>query len=298
MIMADPKGRTRSFYLITGATSALMAAMLGFSLAFPVLTWLPDSVVLELFDVEQDALAHRLHELIIGVLGWMLLLGVVLQLHKPERKLALLLQAATIPVVLSVIEIITGNFVVAETALVLIPLLAVGLLHPRARNLFRTGPLHPVTTSLAAIAAVPWAVFSASQVQLQQLAAAGDAHAAAGHWGLMAAFAALMPLWALIGASASPGWRVTGSLTGLAALFFGLHSLLFPESASAAHPGWAMAAIAWGAIYGAAVWRRDGTAAATGGAHAATTTARSTPTTPGPRHDGTQERPEDEQRSG
>lgn len=261
-MVTSSKIRKRSFYAITSVSSLLLVALLGVTLAFPVLAWLPDRVVFELFDVGPDALAHRRHELTIGFLGWMLLLGIVLQLRAPERKHALWLQAATIPIVLSVVEIVTGDFVVAETAPVLLVILLVGLLHPRASDLVRTGRLDPAMAGLSVLAAVPWVVFSVGQVRLQQLAAVGDAHAQAGHWGLMAAFAVLVVIWALIGASTLPGWWITGLLAALVSLAYGVHSLLFPAGASAAAAGWALAAVAWGAVYPVAIWHRRRTDAA------------------------------------
>lgn len=256
--MTGSKVKRVFFYGAAGVTGAFMAAQLGFGLAFPVLAWFPDSMLLSLFtDIEPGALAHRLHELTIGLLSWVLLLGVVLQLHKPERKVAPFLQAAAIPVVLSVVEVVNGNFVIADTAPLLLPLLLIGLLHPRAKDLVRPGPLHPALTALTAVAAVPWVVFAVGQARLQQLTAAGDVHAEAGHWGLMAGFAILVLIGGLIGASSLPGWRFSGFVVAVFSVFYGLHSLIFPEGASAAPAVWAIAATVWGAAYGAATLRRS-----------------------------------------
>lgn len=257
--MTGAKVKRGVFFAIAGATGVFMIAVLGFGLAFPVLAWFPDGLVLALFsDVEPDALAHRLHELTIGLFSWVLLLGVVLQLHRPEQRVAPLLGAVAIPVVLSVLEIVNGNFVLVDTAPLLFPLLLIGLLHPGKKGLVRPGRFHRVLAVLTAVAAVPWVVFAVGQAGLQQLSVAGDAHAEAGHWGLMAGFAILVLMWGLIGASNLPGRRITGFVAALASLCYGLHSLIFPDGASAAGVGWAIAAIAWGAAYGATTWRREG----------------------------------------
>lgn len=256
--MTGSKVKKGVFYAATAITGVVMTAVLGLGLVFPVLVWFPDAMVLALFsDIEPAALAHRLHELTIGVFSWVLLLGVVLQLHRPERKVAPLLGAAAIPVVLSTVEAVNGNFDIAETAPLLFPLLLLGVLHPRAKALVRPGRLHTALAVLTAVAAVPWAVFAVGQARLQQLAVAGDVHAEAGHWGLMTGFAILVLIWALIGASNLPGWRIAGFAAAVSSLFYGFHSLVFPQGASAAPLGWAMAAIAWAAVYAVAAWRRE-----------------------------------------
>lgn len=252
------KVRRRTFYGMAGLTTALLIVMLGFGLSFPVLAWLPDSTLFALMDdIEPDALAHRLHELVVGVFSWVLLLSVALQFRKPERKVAPLLQGLSIPVVLSVVEMVNGNFVLVETLPLLLPLLVLAVLHPAAGELIRPGRFDARLAGLTALAAVPWALFAVGQAGLQQLNITGDTHAEAGHWGLVSGFAVLLVVWGLIGASDRPGWRITALITAVSSVFYGAHSLLFPESASAAPIGWATAVIAWGAVYGVAAWRRE-----------------------------------------
>lgn len=255
--MNGPKVKRGVFFGVSGLTGAWLLVMLGFGLAFPVLAWFPDDTLFSLMDdVDPAALTHRLHELTVGVFSWTLLLGVVLQLHRPERKVAPLLAALAVPVVLSIVEIVNGNFVVADTLPLLVPLLAVGLLHPTRRALVRVGRFDLPLAGLTALAAVPWMVFAFSQARLQRVDVTGDVHAEAGHWGLMAGFGLLVLVWGLIGASDRTGWRITGFVAALSSMLYGLHSLLFSEVASAASTGWAIAAVLWGVVYGAAAWRR------------------------------------------
>lgn len=247
-----------AFLGVTGLTGAWLLVMLGFGLAFPVLAWFPDDMLFSLMDdIDPAALAHRLHELTVGVFSWALLLGVVLQLHKPERKVAPYLAALAVPVVLSVVEFSNGNFVLADTLPLLLPILVVGLLHPTKSELVRVGHFDPTLTGLTALAAVPWAAFALGQARLQRVDVAGDIHAEVGHWGLMAGLGILVLVWGLIGASDRPGWPITGSMAALSSVLYGLHSLLFSGVASAASPGWATAAVLWGVTYGAAVVRRS-----------------------------------------
>lgn len=256
--MTGSKVRKRAFYGVAGLTAALLIVMLGFGLSFPVLAWLPDSTLFALMDdIEPDALAHRLHELTVGIFSWVLLLSVAVQFRKPERRVAPLLQGLSIPVVLSVVEMVNGNFVLVETVPLLLPLLVLAVLHPAAGELIRSGRFDARLTGLTALAAVPWSVFAVGQAGLQQLNITGDTHAEAGHWGLVSGFAILLIVWGLIGASDRSGWRITALVTAVSSVFYGAHSLLFQESASALSVGWATAAIAWGAVYGAAAWRRE-----------------------------------------
>lgn len=264
--MSGSKVKKGLFYGVVGLTSVLLVALFGFGLAFPVLGFLPDETLFSLMDdVDAAALSHRLHELTVGIFSWAVLLGVLVQFRKPERKLAPLLAALAVLVVLGIVEAINGNLVIADTLILLIPLLAVAFLHPRAKDLLRFGRLDRGLAGLTALAAVPWVIFAVSQAQLQQGEVTGDVHAEAGHWGFMAAFALLVVVWGMIGASDRPGWRITGFMVALASVLYGLQSLLFPEVASAAPAGLALAATAWGVVYGVVAWRRgrvDETAAA------------------------------------
>lgn len=255
--MSGSRVKKGLFYGVVGLTSVLLVALFGFGLAFPVLGFLPDETLFSLMDdVDAAALSHRLHELTVGIFSWAVLLGVLVQFRKPERKLAPLLAALAVLVVLSTVEAINGNLVIADTLILLIPLLAVALLHPRAKDLLRFGRFDRGLAGLTALAAVPWAFFAVSQAQLQQGDVTGDVHAEAGHWGFMAAFALLVLVWGMIGASDRPGWRITGFMAALASALYGLQSLLFPEVASAAPVGLALAATAWGVVYGVVAWRR------------------------------------------
>lgn len=255
--MTGSKVKRRVFYGVTSLTAVFLTVMLGFGLVFPVLAWFPESMLFDLMDeIEPGALTHRLHELTVGILSWALVLAVFLQFHKPERKVAPLLQALAVPMVLTVVEVVNGNFVVAETAPLLTPILLVGLLHPRARDLVRLGRLDTRLAGLTALAAVPWIVFALGQSRLQRLDVAGDVHAEAGHWGLMAGFAIVVLAWGLIGASDRPGWRIPAFSTALSSVLYGIHSLVFSQVASTASVGWALAAIVWGSVYGVTAWRR------------------------------------------
>ena len=53
----------------------------------------------------------------------------------------------------------------------------------------------------------------------------------------------------IIGSSDQAGWRLPAWIAGLASIDYGLHSLVFPDVASAAPGFWAVAAIGWGVSF-------------------------------------------------
>lgn len=255
--MPGSKSRRVAFYAVTTLFSLLLLALLGFPLLFVVLVWVPESTLLSLFDdIGPADLAHRIHEMGLGVIAWAMVLGVVVQFRKPERRVAPLLQALAVSLVILVIGVIVGTSNPAEDAVFLVPMLLLAFLHPRARDLVRVPGLDKVMTGLVALAAVPWVAFAIAQGRLQRLDVAGDVHAEAEHWALMAGFAILVVLWGLIGASDHPGWRLTAWITVFASAFYGLQSILFSDFPSAAPTALAIAAIVWAVAYGVASMRR------------------------------------------
>jgi hypothetical protein len=109
---------------------------------------------------------------------------------------------------------------------------------------------------LTALAAIPWIVFALSQAEFARLNLPTDEHAQLEHWIRMAVFAIVMIVWALIGATDLPGWRLTAWTVAYGSIVYGLQSLVFPSQASAAAAGWAIAALAWGVAYLVAAERR------------------------------------------
>ena len=222
-----------------------------------VVSWLPDATYLAIIsDLEAADLVHRVHDSMLPVTAWTLLIGTALQLRRPQDNVAPLLMALTIPVALTSIHLLTGTFDPQFTAISLVPLLLIALLHPRARGLLRVRRLDGPMAVLTGLAAIAWLRFAYAQAQLQRLALPGDAHAEMEHWSRMAAFALFIILWGVIGASDRPGWRLVAWVAGLASAWYGLQSLLFPTAASTAAVTWAVAAIAWGIAYIVAAERR------------------------------------------
>lgn len=222
-----------------------------------VISWLPDATYLSIIPDQGPAdLVHRVHDSILPVTAWVALIGTVIQLHRPQEKQAPLLMALAIPALIALVELATGTYTLAGTGPVLFGFVLLAVLHPRARDLLRIRHLDKFMTALTAVAAVVWIRFAIAQAQLQRLAVPGDTHAAMEHWNRMAAFALFVVMWALIGATDRPGWRLTAWVVGLASIWYGLQSLLFPSSASTATVPWALAALVWAIGYLFATERR------------------------------------------
>jgi hypothetical protein len=244
------KLRSRLFRAVAVAGSLYYLIFIGLVLSLLVILWLSDDTVLSIIDdLDPGELVHRVHEYAVVILAWGLFTGVVLQIHRPRRKVAPMLQAVAVPVVVLVFDLTTSIFTLEDTLPLLLPVVVVAALHPEARRLLRFGRPDRSMLALSAVAAVPWTLFAISQTRLQARNLPGDVHLENGHWAFMASFAVVLVAWALIGASDLPGWRFTAWAAGIAPALYGGHSLAFSHLVSAASPMWAVAAISWGAAY-------------------------------------------------
>jgi uncharacterized cupredoxin-like copper-binding protein len=104
--------------------------------------------------------------------------------------------------------------------------------------------------ALVIIAAVPLLAFASSNIGLQRTVP--DDHAGMGHYGFMAAFGFTVIGVGLLASLRPDGWRLTAWVAGLLPALLGLASLVFPDASSSLGPVWALAAIAWGAVFVAA----------------------------------------------
>jgi len=232
--------------------------LFGFWDVFPgvVLGWLPDSVLISIHpDLERLFVPHRIHQIAMHSVLLGLVLGVALQLYRPERRVAPLLQPLTVFLAFHVVELATGRYKGGFPFLDILLILLI-LLHPRVRELFRLPRLDWTMVGLTALAAIPWIVFALSQAKLAQLNLPTDEHAQMEHWTRMAVFAILMIVWGLIGSTDLSGWRLTAWLVAYGSVVYGLQSLFFPHQASAALAAWAITAAGWGVIYLVATERR------------------------------------------
>jgi hypothetical protein len=247
-----------AFRVMAVLTSLWVLAVVFFGLTEVVLMWLPAGVLRSTGLPIDDLAAHRTHYLSAGIAAWALLLGVVVQLWRPERRVAPMLHGLAIAVAAAVVYALSGGpgEWLAEDLTLAVPLLVLGLLHPRARQLRRLPGCDRPMAVLAAAGAVPWLFFAVTHAQRQWRNVAGDAHAEVEHWATAALMALTVVACALIGATRHAGWRLTAWIAAVASVCYGLHSLIYPEPASALAAPWAAAAVLWGAGYAALIVRR------------------------------------------
>jgi hypothetical protein len=127
------------------------------------------------------------------------------------------------------------------------------VLHPAGRAFFSSfsvARLNRLMVALVIVAAVPLMVFASTNIALQ--GTVPDNHAAAGHYGFMAAFGFTVIGVGLLASLRPDGWRLTAWVTGLLAALLGVTSVIYPDAASSLSLPWALAAIAWGASFVAA----------------------------------------------
>lgn len=248
------------FRVVAWVTSLEVVVLFSFGLMEVVFMWLPDAAVVSVFDdVTAADLVHRGHFNSVGIVSWALVLAVLVQLRKPHERVAAMLLAVAVVLAGTVVYGLSGSvgdWLLEEIAL-LVPVLLLASLHPRAGELIRRPRLDRNMVGLVAAAVVPWSVFAFTQAQLQWRNVAGDPHAEMEHWATSALMAIVIVLAGLIGSTDHAGWRLPAWVAALASIDYGLHSLVFPDVASAASTMWAVAAIVWGCVYAVAFVRRS-----------------------------------------
>ena len=251
---AEPtaEGRVRriAFLVSTGLASAfLVVALLA---AYPLLftNWLPGEAWLSVRpDRSPGDQVHRLHSLALAVISWGMLSGVVLQLHRPRRKVGALLMALATVLAVASGSVITGTFTVGGVAPFLVVVLLPAVLHPSAGELIRVPGVNRPMLALALLAAGPWIAYALSVGEAARLAGPGGD---VDHLMFVATVALVVPLWAIIGTAAKPGWAFPAGAAVVAAGCVGLQSLVFPDALSGLEPAWAAAALVWSFAYGVA----------------------------------------------
>jgi hypothetical protein len=200
-------------------------------------------------DINAGYVVHRIHVLAEGMIFWGLAIGVGLQLWKPRKRQAPILQALAVVIAFLVIGLAAGSFAPEEELPFIVPVVLLALLHPAREGFSRLARPDGATAGLVLLAAVPGAFFIIDQFNKQRTNLAGDEHAELVHWAAMAVFATVVILWGLIGSTDMTGWRVTAWMAGVSAAIYGVGSMVFPTVPSTAGTGWAIAAIVWGAMY-------------------------------------------------
>lgn len=226
----------------------IISGLLGVAFALPLFGW--PSLALGWFE-GGDRLPHRVHDLGYGVwAGILLAVGYLSQLRAPERRIAGFQQVALALVGQTIASALAADgpfflFVLGFAVLTAV----LGWLHPaRERVLERGRPSVPLLV-LAIAAAVPLTMYALDMAELQRTGFPSDPHVEERHWSTMAAMA--LSIW-LVAAQAglrTPGWRIPAWSAGLAAVVFGLSSIVFPGYPGAVGTTWGVAALLGGVVF-------------------------------------------------
>jgi len=182
--------------------------------------------------------------------GLIITVGLLAQLHAPERKIAGVQQAVMALITLVIISLIGADF---DDDLVLEPifLAAVGLivvLHPAREEFFQRGAgMSRALLTIAALGAIPLIAYAVSMV-MQAGVVVGPPHYA-DRLRVMATMAIAILLTALLAACRTHGWRISAWSAGMASVVFGLASILFPDDPGSAGRGWGVLAVAGGFLF-------------------------------------------------
>jgi hypothetical protein len=200
--------------------------------------------------------SHRVHDLTFGFLFVPALVGILAQFRRPAKNIAGMLMAL-IPSAGLLLAVLLTVVLANNTRALQPPWVIVGAaavialsLHPAGRDFFRSFTVERVNSVMLAliiIAAVPLVVYASTNIGLQGSVA--DDHAAAGHYGFMAAFSFTVIGVGLLASLRPDGWRLTAWVTGLLPALLGVTSLVYPVVASSLGPFWAVAAIVWGIAF-------------------------------------------------
>jgi hypothetical protein len=197
-----------------------------------------------------------------AVFGVILPLGLLSQLHRPERRIAGIQQTAVVASALALAGAVgqrewylalAGGIAVASTVLL--------ALHPARHTFLSRGlGLEPGMLALAAVAAGPALVYAwrMASAQRRDLPPADAVSNGLHHWTVMTALALLVLVLTLLAAARTPGWRIPALSASLGAGAWAISCLLAPASAAGSEGhAWAWAALAWAlATLAAAAWPR------------------------------------------
>lgn len=265
------KRRRTAFGVMATLVALFILAQQIFGLMELVLMWFPAETLAEMLEDETSFIVlHRAHFMAIGVIAWAIVPSMLVQLRKPERRVAPMLLVVAIALGATIVYGLSGtlsDWLIEEIALVVVPVTLVVLLHPSRDRLFSRPAFDPPLAGFAALAAAPWLVYIVDNAWTQFTNSAGDTHAEMEHWATAALMGIVIVVAAFLGSSDHPGRGLTAGIAVGGSVVFGVHSLVFPGLASSLPMFWAVLAILWGIGYGAMFIRhsRGGVDAATAG---------------------------------
>ncbi|MFC6731598.1 hypothetical protein [Haladaptatus sp. DYSN1] len=226
-----------AFYLVVLVTLGIFVFTAGELLPFLVLG----------FTMGAELGIHQFHVIALASFVAFVTLGVLVQLYKPETRVATYQATFLAMAILTALSVFTGDLFIL---LYFVPVALIGLLHPAGRRLLTIGERYsPAILGLTLVAAIPLLAYAGNQFQLQ---ATGDEHALFGHYMPMVAIALTILATGLLVAFESVGFRLLAWLTGLFAVYVGFASIVLPTLASSAGTLWGALAIVWAVAFVAA----------------------------------------------
>lgn len=239
--------RRAAFYVATVGALGLYAAMMGEMLAFVFTGWFEEPGV------------HHFHELALFGLVWLGVLGLAVQLYRPDERVNAVLVSALVMVPLAAVAVSSNSPIAMMPILFGAAGLVVVGLHPAGRSLLgvdRDVPGQRALGGLLAVAAVPLLVYAGDQLVNQYTVA--DDHAAFVHYGAMATVAALVLVLGLLATVRDRDRRFAAWSSGVLASYFGLAAALYPAQPSSVGVLWGGLALAWGLAFVVAFeWTRE-----------------------------------------
>jgi hypothetical protein len=184
-----------------------------------------------------------------ALVGIILTIGLLLQLHTPEGRIAGVQQAVLVIPALLIGSALASDSQNAIPALILVAALGILLaLHPARREFLRRGAgLSRKLLAIAVLGAIPLSAY-ALDMGAEARDLAGPPHHIQ-RLSTMAALAVAIVLAGLLAALRTQGWRIPAWSAGTAAIVFGLASSVFPDQRGAAGRGWGAVAIAGGVLF-------------------------------------------------
>jgi hypothetical protein len=193
---------------------------------------------------------HALHDINGAAFLVVTLLGIVVQVYRPERRRTALFGTVLGWLALLVVMAADGSSLVMIPVVFLVLSGLVVIFHRMGRALVcphTESGFAVVPAVLFLLAAVPVGLYAVNEAMTQIQVT--DSHAADGHYGLMAAMSVTLLVHGLFASGAPAGWRFPAWSAGGLAVVFGLSSVLYPVHASSIGSMWGSLAIAWGVVF-------------------------------------------------
>lgn len=237
-LSALPTVRRGAFYAAVLGALALYAAMMGDMLTFVLVGWFVEPGV------------HHFHELAFFGLVWLGILGLVLQLYRPDARVNAAVASVLVMVPLAVIAVSSNSPIAMMPILFGVVGLVAVALHPAGRSLFDVGPGlagDRALGGLLALAAIPLLLYAGDQLVNQY--AIVDEHAAFVHYGGMATVAGFVLVMGVLTLVRERDRRFAAWSAGVLVAYFGLAAVVYPGQPSSVGTLWGTLAIVWGGAF-------------------------------------------------